>query len=139
MKPTEINQAIAEHQGAQIIEKQFPGTHGPRTGKKWAWNGNESTPCGFPGGGLLGWGWNLEAIDQHLPDYYSDLNDIHAAVMTLDYDQCENYERCLARTSFRDRESTKGERPRMFLQMNATAAQRAEAFLRTVGRWVDSD
>jgi hypothetical protein len=65
---------------------------------------------------------------EDLPDYLSDLNAMHEAVKALDREQRNDYGNWLFNicgTSW-------------LLAVEATAAQRAEAFLRTVGKWDDS-
>ncbi len=57
-----------------------------------------------------------------LPDYLNDLNAMHEAEKVLTDMQSIRYEARLGRIG------------RIF---NATAAQRAEAFLRTIGKWED--
>ena len=61
---------------------------------------------------------------QRLPNYTTDLNAMHEAEKMLDYRQRCDYEEtlqliCNYRHTF------------------ATAAQRAEAFLKTIGKWTD--
>lgn len=58
------------------------------------------------------------------PDYLNDLNAMHEAEKTLDYDQ---------RSAFVVRLSVMMNNGFEFC--HATAAQRAEAFLRTIGKW----
>jgi hypothetical protein len=56
-----------------------------------------------------------------LPDYLSDLNAMHEAERVLTYEQFDDYYIELAK--------------RMVRPFHATAAQRAEAFLRTLNLW----
>ena len=74
---------------------------------------------------------NGELRFQHaIPDYLNDLNAIHEAEKTLDY----SLQRYRERLSFMfDGNPEEG----VWLAVNATAAQRAEAFLRTIGKWED--
>ena len=63
------------------------------------------------------------------PDYLNDLNAMHGAEMTLDE---------LQRCQFCDklfRVLVSGDGVTEFDKIHATAAQRAEAFLRTIGKW----
>ena len=53
-------------------------------------------------------------------DYLNDLNAMHEAEKTLNYDQLDNYYFEMAK--------------RMVRPYHATAAQRAEAFLHTIGK-----
>lgn len=64
-----------------------------------------------------------------LPDPLTDLNAIHDAEKVLTGTQNEDYWDEVAKLV----PDTKG----MFGILHATAAHRAEAFLRTVGRWTD--
>ena len=67
-------------------------------------------------------GWypdnGLRVGTQAIPDYCGDLNAMHEAENVLDETQAEDYEELLGAYGF-----------------HATARQRAEAFLRTVGKW----
>jgi hypothetical protein len=60
---------------------------------------------------------------RELPDYLNDLNAMHEAEKTLTKDQSRTYA-C--------RKLSGG----IFDAVHATAAQRAEAFLHTIGKWV---
>ena len=60
------------------------------------------------------------------PDYPHDLNAMHEAEKTLTPTQWHQYNAHLARITMHDR---------LFAMVSATAAQRAQAFLRTVGKW----
>lgn len=67
---------------------------------------------------------------KQIPDYITDLNAIHEAEKVLTEDQQDAYldalyEVCNPDSMYRDD----------WRMCNATAAQRAEAFLRTVGKW----
>lgn len=65
---------------------------------------------------------NPEICSWILPDYLNDLNAMHEAEKILDYNQLRDMEDSV---SFRF----------AVLPFHATAAQRTEAFLRTVGKW----
>jgi hypothetical protein len=67
-----------------------------------------------------------------IPDYTDDLNDMHEAEKTLDEIKSAEYARTLVSTAW------KSEQP-VFAPINATAAQRAEAFLRTIGKWTETN
>jgi hypothetical protein len=72
-------------------------------------------------------GWHDESI-QALPDYLNDLNAMHEAELAciVGNDEHEFNYRCALDTVLgHDR----------YLIHFATAAQRAEAFLRTIGKW----
>lgn len=76
-----------------------------------------------------------------LPDYLNDLNAMHEAEKVLNADQCAEYVRYLALNHptfciLPSEESDKAEvRYQYFSLINATAAQRAEAFLKTLNLW----
>jgi hypothetical protein len=62
------------------------------------------------------------------PDYCKDLNAMHEAEKTLNPIKTDEYARMLTSTAWQS------EQP-VFAPMTATAAQRAEAFLRTINLW----
>lgn len=64
-----------------------------------------------------------------LPDYPNDLNAMHDAEKTLDRNQLERYADILC-DEFYD-----GFDPDIVAVITATAAQRAEAFLKTLNLW----
>jgi hypothetical protein len=63
-----------------------------------------------------------------LPDYLNDLNAMHDAEKTLTYAQGGEM------TLWIQRMTCAGYGPQLF----ATASQRAEAFLRTIGKWEEA-
>jgi hypothetical protein len=67
--------------------------------------------------------------DSSLPDYLNDLNAMHEAEKTLSYNDKQKYLDILADAPRDDIYYTYVD------SVFATAGQRAEAFLRTVGRW----
>lgn len=84
--------------------------------------------CGWTEIGICDCGFKISGIPpyrsahkKHIPDYCADLNEMHDAEKTLTDDQWHDYV-----------ENVGG-----FCQqvMYATARQRAEAFLRTIGKW----
>lgn len=68
----------------------------------------------------------------NLPDYLNDLNAMHEAEKVLTPGQTELYVCVLERTLHGGRSSDLRE---AFFTLHATAAQRAEAFLRTLNLW----
>jgi hypothetical protein len=66
-----------------------------------------------------------------LPDYLNDLNAMHEVEKVLTFDQAGIYERTLAAIQLRQTGIGNCSPPRY----HVTAAQRAEAFLRTKGLW----
>ena len=61
---------------------------------------------------------------QDLPDYLSDLNAMHEAEKVLTVKQMSHY-------------SLIGLKGSISAAVHSTAAQRAEAFLKTIGKWED--
>lgn len=68
-----------------------------------------------------------------LPDYIGDLNNMHEVEKTLNYVQKIEYCRLL-RYAVGIRGGTDGKQAEWLL-ITATARQRAEAFLKTIGAW----
>ena len=66
-------------------------------------------------------------VGQTMPDYTQDLNAMHEAEKVLTYAQGGEM------TLWIQRMTCAGYGPQLF----ATATQRAEAFLRTIGKWED--
>jgi hypothetical protein len=67
-----------------------------------------------------------------LPGYLNDLNAMHEAELSLSFDQWMNFSNTLQQLTENDTES-----PAFNRGMSATAAQRAEAFLRTLNLWTE--
>ena len=65
------------------------------------------------------------------PDYLNDLNAMHEAEKTLNPIKAAEYARMLTSIAWQS------EQP-VFAPMTATARQRAEAFLKTLGKWEES-
>lgn len=100
--------------------------------------------CGWkaapePGHSSLGWGasgykpyWHF---DHQLPNYLDDLNAMHEAEKQLGEKEQE-YAMALL-LSFRTNGVRLSDLQKSFLCIHATAAQRAEALLKTIGKWRD--
>ena len=75
-------------------------------------------------GSIKVWDNGLDYVfwDSDLPDYLNDLNAMHEAEKVLNNEQWVAYGRELNRLG-------------VFPMVHATASQRAEAFLRTLGIW----
>ena len=119
MTPEQINIAIAEACG---YKPHIPGALGV---KRWIAYDHES--------GDLGDGVVYLA---ELPDYHSSLDAMHEVEKVLDANQRVTFGCHLARLG-ETYECTPGNE-RLFVNWgatHATAAQRAEAFLRTLGKW----
>jgi hypothetical protein len=105
MKPEQQRIAIAESCG-------IVGPFDNRWIKEYEEEGGDSYGfTGFEKGELV-----------FIPDYLNDLNAMHEAEKTLDYDDLNDMEESV---SFHF-----GVTP-----FHSTAAQRAEAFLKTIGKW----
>jgi len=64
---------------------------------------------------------NEDIVSPQIPDYLNDLNAMHEAEKVLTADQWYKYDRLMP---LRDPQ-----------KIHSPAAQRAEAFLRTIGKW----
>jgi hypothetical protein len=79
-------------------------------------------------------GRTLVTMPDHLPDYLNDLNAMHEAEKMLDARQLYNYENELARLC----NLTVATSMTSAFRWHATAAQRAEAFLKTLNLWKEN-
>lgn len=70
-----------------------------------------------------------------IPDYCHDLNAMHEAEKVLDYEQCEAFANTVADIVHAENREKDYPFPWGFARIHATARQRAEAFLRTLGKW----
>ena len=66
-----------------------------------------------------------------IPDFCGDLNAMHEAEMVLAYEQCAFF-----RTHLRER--IEDHAASLFV-WHATARQRAEAFVKTLGKWEEAE
>jgi hypothetical protein len=90
----------------------------------WTWHGDASWPKD-----PNNFYWKKDHLNYRtLPDYLNDLNAMHEAEKTLTYAQGGDM------TLWIQRMTCAGYGPQLF----ATAAQRAEAFLRMIGKWEES-
>ena len=72
--------------------------------------------------------WELDGrVERFRPDYCNDLNAMHEAERILSDESHADYACELVKTIRRNGE--------WFESVSATAAQRAEAFLRTINKW----
>ena len=69
-----------------------------------------------------------------LPNYLNDLNAIHEVENILNADQMVSYDYHLDRVVGNGRQGLNIE----YFLWSATASQRAEAFLRTIGKWEEA-
>jgi hypothetical protein len=80
------------------------------------------------------WFLNGEYSNHAPPDYVADLNAMHSAEQALLSTEQQNaYYANIAEITWGNEET--GNRQVVFNQLTATAAQRAEAFLKTLGMW----
>lgn len=90
---------------------------------------------------LRGWDETVGA-DARIPDYTGNLNAMHEAEKVLDMHQQYEYGEALARTTIgKEFDDPDGFSPNgwgYYAPITATASQRAEAFLRTIGKWEES-
>ena len=69
-----------------------------------------------------------------LPDYLNDLNAMHEAEKVLTHDQMIDYSRHVGKLVTSHLPASRAAWMD-FKLINSTASQRAEAFLRTIGKW----
>ena len=80
-------------------------------------------------------GWELDSI----PDYLNDLNAMHEAEMSLNPDQQKRFIEYLIEGEAHDEYCTEMLWDSSWVAAHATAAQRAEAFLRAIGKWEETN
>jgi hypothetical protein len=69
-----------------------------------------------------------------IPDYCNDLNAMHEAEKTLNFEQAEFFEDELCDVAKKENDVLENPLPWRFSVCHATARQRAEAFLKTIGK-----
>lgn len=114
MKDEEINRAIAEACGWTNIRMHF----------------NDTLQCEW----LMGCPPNPH-VEVAVPNYCKDLNAMHEAEKVFDKDGTMNYQKELVRIAVNPNIVNKGKPWVEGFLFHATARQRAEAFLKTVGKW----
>lgn len=104
------------------------------------WKRDEWTDTGPYPETYTGWSHPEHGFVQILPDYLSDLNAMHEAERVLRNEQFDRYRAdlwmCVGNEDFAFESCAPLTAIRFFV--SATAAQRAEAFLRTIGKWEES-
>jgi hypothetical protein len=98
--------------------------------------------CGWSGFSSAGYAGSIQygrkPLSSHasweLPNYCNDLNAIHEAEMSLPVEEFNGQEWDQSRSEYRWRLRLICLHP-----CHATARERAEAFLRTIGKWEDSE
>ena len=113
MSEEEINIAIAEYRGWQILE---PEVHKAIT---------------------YHWAIEPDGSKSILPDCCNDLNAMHEAEKVLTQDQMIDYSRHVGKSVTSHLPASRAAWMD-FQLINATAFQRAEAFLRTIGKWEEA-
>jgi hypothetical protein len=71
--------------------------------------------------------------DNFIPNYCADLNAMHEVENVFNYEQCENFSNNVADIVHAANREKDYRFPWHFARIHATARQRAEAFLRTLG------
>ena len=110
--------AIAEACGWTKCRLAIKGAGAPERGK---------SPYGVP---------PRRGYEVSLPNYTQDLNAMHEAEKVLTYEQAEEF---VEQLYLADQKNNLAENPPpwRFNVASATAAQRAEAFLKAIGKWVE--
>lgn len=80
-------------------------------------------------------GCTLRGVSFHVPDYCNVLNVMHEAEKVLAYEQAEQFEDELCDICDMENRNKEYPLPFRFAVVHATARQRAEAFLKTIGKW----
>ena len=116
MTNRKINKAIAEHLGWKELDFHLDGKHilGDRPS--------------FFNGKIVSY-----TVDQYVPDYCNDLNLMREAERLLDDDQWLEY--MLNLQDVLQRNPDRGKWVVCQDNMHSTAAQRAKAFVKTIGKW----
>jgi hypothetical protein len=109
MSEEQINIAIAEACGWQFVTYKETFAKPPNGG-----------PCQYKEG---------------IPNYCKDLNAIHEAEKTLNFEQSEFFEDELCDVAKKENDVLENPLPWRFSVCHATALQRAEAFLKTIEKW----
>ena len=74
--------------------------------------------------------------DSDLPDYLNDLNAMHEAEKVFELAELNKYPSKIGVGNYADKlANVVGGVPGCYAQLHATAAQRSEAFLKTLGLW----
>ena len=90
----------------------------------------DGTLCGLPIGVT-----SLNGRYDIISDYCNDLNAMHEAEKTLNFEQSEFFEDELCDVAKKENDVLENPLPWRFSVCHATAHQRSEAFLKTIGKW----
>jgi|Laugresu1bdmlbdd_1035124.scaffolds.fasta_scaffold08362_4 pterin-4a-carbinolamine dehydratase len=82
--------------------------------------------------------WKIDGCRKRIPDFCNDLNAMNEAEKVLDYEQSEVFSDKVADIVQAVNHEMDYPFPWHFARIHATARQRAEAFLRTLGKWEES-
>lgn len=118
MSDEEIRITIAEACGVCVPEWRFNGV------------GEVCNKCG-----KLDYAFGHKQQHDPFPDYPKDLNAMHEAEKLINQYQKKSFFRHLHKSV--NLESWNMSRENSFTMIHATARQRAEAFLRAIGKWKD--
>ena len=80
-------------------------------------------------------GYTLCQFSENVPDYCNDLNAMHEAEKVFTYEEAQQFEGELCGICGSENLHKEYPLPFEFSVAHATASQRAEAFLRTIGKW----
>jgi hypothetical protein len=126
MTEEEINETIAEHCGKKIISLPFiPKKITVDDNTVFTRAAQQQWYSVYPTGATV----------DRVPNYCKDLNAMHEAEKTLDYEQADDFWDCLCDATAEENDVQANPFPWRFARTHATARQRAEAFLRTLDKW----
>lgn len=129
MSPEAQRIAVAEACGWRLETRKIPNQ-----ACRWIHeNGTIATMCG----GVYGHGWSDKGEPECLPNYPYDLDACHDMEKVLTEEQRATYASKLA-LWFKDKSPHGNYFFTDFDLMHSTAAQRCEAFLKTLGLWRES-
>jgi pterin-4a-carbinolamine dehydratase len=77
--------------------------------------------------------------DNFIPNYSKNLNAMHEAEKLFNYEQCEAFSNKIADIVHAANREKDYPVPWHFARIHATARERAEAFLRTLGKWEEAE
>ena len=80
-------------------------------------------------------GYALCQFSENVPDYCNDLNAMHEAEKVFTYEEAQQFEGELCGICGSENLHKEYPLPFEFSVAHATASQRAEAFLKTIGKW----
>ena len=80
-------------------------------------------------------GYTLCQFSENVPDYCNDLNAMHEAEKVFTYEEAQQFEGELCGICGSENLHKEYPLPFEFSVAHATASQRAEAFLKTIGKW----